>query len=72
MQIRIMETETHRVRSIARAYGVYREGLSMRELTDEIAKAHRREVEAEDRRLTRERHFRMVRECVAVGRAGHG
>lgn len=65
MRVRVMENETHRVRSIAKAYGVYRDGLSMRELSEAIAKAYRREVEAEDRRLARERHFRMAREVCA-------
>lgn len=65
MLVRLMESETQRVRSIARAYGVYRDGLSMRELSDAIVKACRRELEAEERRAMHERAIRRLRDSAA-------
>lgn len=65
MLVRLMESKTKRVRSIARAYGVYRDGLSMRELSDAIVQACRSELEAEERRAMHERAIRRLRDSAA-------
>jgi hypothetical protein len=57
MLVRIMENETSRVRSLARAWNVMKPGASMRELVAAIEAAYRREVEAEERR---EAHRRLI------------
>jgi hypothetical protein len=61
MLVRVMENETSRVRSLARAWGVMRPGASMRELVAAIEAAYRREVEAEERRAMHQRHIAQLR-----------
>jgi hypothetical protein len=62
MLVRVMENETSRVRSLARAWGVMRPGASRRELAAAIEAAYRREVEAEERR---EAHRRLIAQMSA-------
>jgi hypothetical protein len=57
MLVRIMESQPARLRTLAREWGVYREGLSLADMTARIEAAYRREVEAEARR---EAHRRLI------------
>ena len=61
MLVLIMENETSRVRSLARAWGVMRSGASMRELIAAIEAAYRREVEDEARRAMHQQHIAQMR-----------
>jgi hypothetical protein len=61
MLVRVMENETGRVRSLARAWGVMRPGASMRELVAAIEAAYRREVEDDARRAMHRRLIAQMR-----------
>jgi hypothetical protein len=62
-RVRVMEKETSRVRPIAKAYGVLKPGVPVRELVAAIEAAYRREIEAEQRRAMHERFVQNAKEA---------